>query len=223
MKTYERLLATLLHYANANASWCGRNDLYALKEKLLRRYGELAGQDIQEIRRECWGPFNDWGDPTGCPGEDCPRCGGTGIYDLKYIRLERWAWSGYVFHRPAERLYRLPDPASVNIHGRIEHPDYDVRTSSEAALWLYLLSGERRLFWRTLKRSRFHRPGLRPLLILQALVMTLAMWLSWQKCWCGRWFPTWGTGWQVCRKCRDPKPFRVYASDGVFDDGETPF
>jgi hypothetical protein len=30
------------------------------------------------------------------------------------------------------------------------------------------------------------------------------MWLAWRKCWCGRYFPTFGSGWQICRKCRKP-------------------
>lgn len=25
------------------------------------------------------------------------------------------------------------------------------------------------------------------------------------KCYCGRWYPEWGSGWLICRKCRKPK------------------
>ena len=198
---YQRILATLLHYANASPP-VNRTEFYALKDRLCRRYAEFRGHDIQEIRKECWGDQRDvYGDWGGC-GPNCRRCGGTGIFDVRWVRLERWHWFGYVFHRPDGDTRIKPD--SVQIHGRIEHPNYG-RASNEAALWLYLLCGEWRLLWRALKGSRCCGWYWWPLLNVQRVVMELAMLLHWRRCWCGRRYPTWGSGWQICRKCRNEK------------------
>src|SRR5690606_6681754 len=139
---------TLLHYANASPPW-NRTEFYALKERLLRQHGRFLGHDIQEITKECWGHRewdNEWGEYgyLDCTKDDKCRCRGTGIFDRRWIRLERWEWCGYVFHRPVDdtriapvdmnNVLRAPD-----IVGRIEHPDYGDK-SNEAVLWLYLLT-----------------------------------------------------------------------------------
>lgn len=198
------LLATLLHYANADPHFLHRADFYALKHCLLKRYGRFAGHDIQEIRKECYGRRDRWyGDWEGCPGEKCPKCGGTGVFDIRWFRLERWEWGGYTFHVPSGESRKIPSPYPPKgmICGRITHPDYG-RASHEAALWLYLLCGEWRLLWWSLRGSCCCGWYWWPLLNVQRVVMHLSMWLSWRKCFCGRWFPTWGSGWQVCRRCR---------------------
>lgn len=199
------LLATLLHYANADPPlFCQRTEFYALKERLLRRWGRLADYDLQEIRKECWGtrrwdPEHGDYEYLGCR-DDCPRCGGTGIFHIRWIWLERWEWCGYVFHRPSRESFTRPD-YQVSIHGRIEHPHYGW-ASSEAVLWLYLLCGEWRLLWRALRSSCSCGRYWWPLLNVQRVTMRLCMWLSWRRCFCGRLYPTWGSGWQVCRQCR---------------------
>lgn len=214
MSPYQSLLSTLLHYANTRAHSVDRNDFYSLKRRLLQRYGKYVGHDIQEIRKECWGFYQD----RKCPGTTCMKCGGTGIYQLKYIHLDRWQWGRYVFHIPGQTLSRLPDPTTVTIVGRIEHPDYGLK-ASEATLWLYLLCGEWSLLWKALRTSRYCKPRWWPLLNLQAVVMPTAMFLSWKRCWCGRRFPTWGSGWQCCRKCRRAV---IYVPSTEIDD-PTPF
>jgi hypothetical protein len=198
----QRLLALLLHYANADPPMY-RESFYALKERLLRRYGTFRGHDLQEIRKECYGD-GWWRYEGGEPcGPKCRRCGGTGVYDMRWVRLERWEWCGYSFHRPDGDTHKPPDPANVRIFGRIEHPNYG-RASNEAALWLYMLCGEWSLLWRSLKSSRCCGWYWWPMLNVQRVVMELSMRLRWQKCWCGKWFPTWGSGWQCCWKCRQP-------------------
>src|SRR2546430_712949 len=97
-----RILALLLHYANANPPW-NRTEFYSLKNRLLIRYAKFRGYDLQIIKKECWGPLDpdgDYGDHTGCQGRFCPHCGGTGIFDVRWVRLERWQWGRYLFHRP---------------------------------------------------------------------------------------------------------------------------
>ncbi len=200
----KRLLAKLLHIANANPPHPSR-EFYSLKERLLNRYGRLADWEWQEIRKECWGPWGDrYGERIGCQGAKCPRCGGTGVFDVRWVLLERWEWCGYVFHRPVpERDTRTKPERPVAIVGRIEHRNYGHK-SREAALWLYLLCGEWRLFWRTMTASSACNPGWLPLCRVNKMAMRTSMWLSWRKCWCGKWFPTWGSGWMCCRKCRKP-------------------
>lgn len=204
----QKILANLLHYANAQPPFCYRDDFYAVKEKLLHRFGRFAGHDLQEIRKECWGPFDpngDWGERIGCQGARCCHCGGTGIFDIRWVRLERWEWCGYVFHRPAGDTRVPPDLGTVRIFGRINHPDYGDK-SREACLWLYVLTGDWRKLWRALTSSSRCGRYWWPLMNVQRVVMKWRAYLSWRRCWCGHWFFTAGTGWQVCRKCRQPTP-----------------
>lgn len=188
-----------------------RNEFYRLKERLLRKHGTLRGHDIQEITKECWG-WRRWDYDAGeyeylpC-GPDCRRCGGTGIFDQRWVRLERWQWGKYVFHIPSGDTRIKPD--SVQIRGRIEHP-YRGRIHNEAALWLFLLCGEWALFWRAMCSWSCCGWYGWPLTNMQRVTMWLAVKLRRQKCWCGKWYWTWGSGWQVCPHCRrepDDIPF----------------
>lgn len=206
MQLYERLIAWLLHVANTDAH-CSPSRFYGVKEKLLRRYGRFAGHELQEIRKECWGPRvrGDWYDDSfsGCKGASCSRCGGTGLFDIRWIRLERWEWRGYVFHRPAGDTRVKPDITHVRIFGRIRHKDYGI-AAGEARLWLYLLTCEWRLFWHDLSTHCYGYPRWWPLLNLQRVAMNARMWLEVRRCFCGRKFLAMNTGWQICRKCRKP-------------------
>lgn len=199
------ILATLLHYANASPPSC-RTEFYRMKERLLKRYGTFCGHDLQEIRKECWGELernDDWYDRSwlGCTGASCRRCGGTGVFDIRWVRLQRWTWGKYTFHIPDGETRKPPDMPTPNlIRGLIEHPNYG-RASNEAVLWLYLLF-DRRLFWRSITGWCCYGRYFYPLTILQRIAMPLRWRLSWQRCLCGKLFFTWGSGWQICRKCR---------------------
>ncbi len=207
------VLAWLCHYANANPSY-NRSNFYDLKYRLLRQFGTFQGHDVQEITKECYGErlydeyYNDY-DYCGC-GEHCRRCGGTGIYDQKWIRLQRWQWGKYTFHIPEESTRIKPD--SVQIKGRIEHPDYG-NASREAELWLYLVTFQFRTWWHVMTATCLCSPGWWPMCRLQKIAFWARLKLSWRKCWCGKWFPTWGSGWQVCKSCRKPRTW----------EGEVPF
>lgn len=208
----QSILAWLCHYANANPSH--RPIFYVLKERLLRQYAEFKGHDIQEITKECWGRLDEWGDPHGCKGETCTRCGGTGIYDRRWVRLQRWQWGKYTFHIPDGSTRIKPD--SVQIHGRIQHADYG-KASHEAELWLYLATLQFRMWWTVLSTSCYASPGWWPMCRLQGWAMWARMKLSRHGCWrCGKRFFTWGSGWQVCKKCREPKVI-------LEQDNEVPF
>lgn len=218
---FQRLIARLLHYANSSPP-SYRTEFYALKERLLKRYGNVVDYQMQEIRKECWGEraWNDdhgWYDYTGCCKESrCRRCGGTGVFDVKWIQLERWAWCGWTFHIPRGQLYRKPETVP-QVVGRIEHKSYG-RLSNEAFLWLALLF-EPRLFLRSLRSWKCCGTYYYPLSVLQAVAMPLCMRLSRRRCWCGKMFMTWGSGWQICKACRK----RDAERDESFISGDVPF
>jgi hypothetical protein len=208
------ILAWLCHYANADPSHC-RNTFYDLKDRLLRQYAEFRGHDIQEIVKECYGGFDYIGDPRGCKGKECRRCGGTGIYDRRWVRLQRWHWGKYVFHIPDGSTWIKPD--SVQIHGRIKHEDYGKASRGrEAELWLYIVTLQFGMWWKVLSTSSYCSPGWWPMCRLQGWAMWARMKFSWHRCWCGKRFPTWGTGWQICKKCRQPKTVTEQDDDMPF-------
>lgn len=201
MKVLQRILVRLLHLANARPPF-SRAEFYALKEKLLSKYGRFAGHDLQIIEKQCYGD-GWWKDEGGTPcGPTCTRCGGTGLYDVRWHRLERWEWLGYVFHRPVDSTSVRPsgNPASW-IRGRIEHANHG-RKSDEACLWLYILCGEWNMLWRELKGCYRYGFYAYPLLILQKIVFKVSDKLQRRTCFCGKRFNTWGSGWQSCGSCR---------------------
>lgn len=185
-----RPLAWLLGLGNARARGSSLDrEFYALKDRLLRKYGTRDGVDIQHIKRECWGYEED----GKCLGKGCRRCGGSGVWDEKWIELERWAIGGRVFHRPSGFRYSAPSaddlfaPRNV-IEGLITHYDVSYRASSEARLWLFLLF-DRRAWRHEIGRSRACGWQWRPMLALQAIVfeIRMALALPWnRRCLCGR-------------------------------------
>lgn len=197
----QSVLAWLCHYANADPM--GR-EFYELKERLLRQYAEFMGHDIQEITKECWGDKWDREDGYwyGC-SDTCTRCGGTGVFDRRWVRLQKWRWGRFWFHIP-DGSTRIK-PETVQIVGRVKHQDYG-KASREAELWLYLVTMHWRTFWEMLTRQSYCNPGWWPLCRLQKIAMWTRMKLRIHRCWCGRRFMTWGSGWMVCRQCRNRKP-----------------
>lgn len=108
-------LAIVLKHANASPPPHARTEFYSLKQAILERYGKLVGHDMQEIVDRCWGYRHD---PCG---PQCDKCGGTGIYNKKIIRLERWELASQIFHRPVERISAAFAPSTPTINGRITH------------------------------------------------------------------------------------------------------
>lgn len=190
-----RVLAWLCHVANSDVD--RRELFYPLKNQLLVQYGTFEGMDLQEIVKPCWG---DWG--TDC-GPNCRRCGGSGVYSRFWVYLQRWKWGMYTFHIPVERVYLRPN-REVTITGYVEHRDYG-RGSREAELWLYLVTLQFMAFRRAMKGGWYCTPGWWPLCRLQNVCGRISAFISSRKCWCGRRFITWGSGWQICRSCRNRK------------------
>ena len=202
------IISWLLWHANADPGF-HRRDFYAMKDRLLARYGRVVGHDVQRIQQPCYG--TSW-DMT-CKGAGCPRCGGTGIWSERWVLLERWDLAGRTFHKPVGPAH----PRAVDfIDGYIRHQPRNYRASRDAQLWLALLF-DWRLFRRLLTTSRMARWQWRPLLALQSIVFEVRLWTRVQRCHCGRRYFSLRTGWLICPRCR---AVPVGAS---IDDEDLPF
>lgn len=154
---YEQILtlSTLLHYANLSAS---SDRFYALKNRLLDRYGRAVGYDVQYLGgKECW----------SCDGsgvywtrQTCYSCDGTGWHKWPVwnVLLKR-KFGRYTFHTPVKRCYskkELGTFVSDNFHlwkgdpmpddqftGYVDHRHF--RWSEPALIVLYLLCDREQL------------------------------------------------------------------------------
>lgn len=215
-----RILSKLLWLANSDPP-CSRKRFYAMKDVILKLWGEPDGYDVQRIVKACWGDrwWDDEGDEANGCGPGCRRCGGTGVWEEKFIRLERWKLAGRNFHSNPTRISR-PDKSGetaygpVTIDGRIGHKRPG-RIADEAMLWLALLTGHWRLLW--IETAHVYRYGRTwfPLLNLACLAWFAARLygrVKRQRCHCGQTYRQWFSsgGWCVCRECRkaqSPIPF----------------
>jgi hypothetical protein len=167
-----RLVSRLLWLANSGPPIARTEQFYALKDRILRRWGTRDGHDWQHIIKECYG-CDGRGESRECPERACRRCGGSGVYDHFFVKLERWDLAGRTFHRPAEKTWKRPSEP-VAIVGRVRHADVG-RAGNEAALWLALLL-DRRLFAALMTSSCCCGPTWRyPLVTLQKLTFRLGM------------------------------------------------
>ena len=202
------LRAWLLHWANSSPPFGARAEFYALKTRLLEKHGQPTGIDIQKIVDKCWGYYRG----EGCLGRDCGRCGGTGIWNVRFSVLDKYRWGRFTFH---VFRYKTSIPSLATIEGLVKHRDYG-RLSNESALWLFLLCGEWRTLWRCLRGWACHGRYLYPLTLLQRVMMPTCMYLSRRDCYCGKRFWTRGSGWIVCKRCRTNR-------DPAFGGLEPPF
>lgn len=166
-----RVVAWLLVHANADPGIASqRRDFYALKDRLLKRWGRVVGDDVQEIVDRCWGYYDD----GRCLGRGCGKCGGSGVFSRRRVLLERWEIAGRVFHRPVGPYY---GDRPADIQGRIVHEPWShSRASVDARLWLALLF-DRRSWWRQMRSSCVYGWQWRPMLALQAFVFNArAVW-----------------------------------------------
>lgn len=154
MKTLLQFLADQLHYANAVAGFA---EFYAVKDRVLKRWGSLVGHDLQLFEgKPCWNcnsrdaATGDWRPVAVMPEgwspdtHECYRCSDSGWYRYPaYVVLERYVFGGHVFHRPLARPVAYVNgppevPARLVIRGRIEKRGYG-RKSANAVLLLMLL------------------------------------------------------------------------------------
>ncbi len=159
------ILAWLLHHANRN----GRDDhFYKIKNKLLAKYGNITGFDVQFIEGKkcytCGGTgiyeyYNDDGEVRGC--DYCWHC-----YEGWYKRptwniLYRIQFGKYTFHQPLKRVYKKPELINNVIDGYISHSPSKY---TNFALTVLFIIFERGYIFRYLKESgrgwrvRWYRP-----------------------------------------------------------------
>jgi len=135
------ILPDLLRVANANARRMGwSREFYALKDRLLREYGQKQEAcDIQHIADTCYTCYGSGKiDPprVGAYAEKCYHCYGTGIYQHRYVLLERWQLGPLTFHA---NPVRLSTPQASTISGFIEHPGVEYDDSMRAFFCLAAL------------------------------------------------------------------------------------
>lgn len=209
----KRLTSWLLYYANSDPPPMARQEFYALKTRLLQRYGMADGTDIQWIVKHCWNC-----EARGRKDPYCWKCGGSGVYEQFWVVLVRWNLGGRVFHVPGPRRHgKPPVEYAVNIHGYVQHA-WHGKVSREAQLWLALLF-DRPLFWRLLTSSCYCGWSWWPMLVLQSLVVN-GRWtldriynaVRVRICEdCGKRFMVLGNRelWQRCRACNDALKARL--------------
>lgn len=136
-----RRLAIVLKHANSAppSNDCQREAFFALKSAICENYGAYDGDDIQHITRPCWGyryiPCDD----------DCPKCGGSGIYSEKWVILKRWKIGGFVFHKPDRTIAGSLQPATIN--GLIRHKRSKLATAAQRVLNMAFGFSGGVLFW----------------------------------------------------------------------------
>lgn len=123
------MIARLLHIANScpPANRNRKERFYAMKQRILQRFGTEDGHDIQYIPGKiCFSCEGTGGlyEPHGCW-----KCDGDGWFkSTVWVVLKRWKLGKYTFHEPIKRHYRKPEEASSHdrpmIEGYVEHASY---------------------------------------------------------------------------------------------------
>ncbi len=144
----KHLIATILHRANSYPQWLDKERFYALKQRVLDRYAERDGFDVQYLRgKECYtcdgtGLFTYW---SSRDRVTCDRCCGTGWYQSpRWIQLPRYRFGRFVFHSVGPVAYHKEDADSWGepagrIDGFVRHTDYTYRQQKRAHVLLGLL------------------------------------------------------------------------------------
>jgi len=142
------MIGRLLHIANSYPNAVDKERFYAMKERILKRYGEPDGSDVQHIPgKECWscGGTGVLWEPGGCY-----KCMGDGWFKRPvWIVLNRFRLGRFTFHVPRERSYEEPIPNVTRITGYVTHPDYGYRKTEWACIALGLIF-DRSLGWKGL-------------------------------------------------------------------------
>jgi len=118
-----KILSWLCYHANTGYR---SQKFYAVKNKLLAKYGKLVGYDTQFFEgSDCWtcngtGIYHGYS-YRGSFKDICNRCGGTGRYHMdRYVLLERIQFGKYIFHSPKESTVSM-NKKQFTIQGYIRH------------------------------------------------------------------------------------------------------
>lgn len=143
------LLAWVMHLANQDSC----DQWFALKRRLLIRFGVRDGFDLQDLIKHCR-ECNGAGYISPDPDHRfrCRRCR-DGIYARTFNQLHRWQVQGWLFHTP-ERVYSqvaadyLRDEARSVITTVKQYRRGFPRLAREAQLWLLFVFD--RHLWRSM-------------------------------------------------------------------------
>lgn len=162
----EIILAWLLHNANTNPVFCYKKQFYEIKDTILRKHGINWGDyDLQHIQKECWTCNGTGIFPYPSNIRTCLRCGGSGNYIDRWIKLNIWHFWKYEFHQPSdseplygktlEQIYmdKKLSPRRI-IDDYISHRAK--KWDADCCLILFLLYNPK-LFWRAFGRCGFSR------------------------------------------------------------------
>lgn len=118
-----RVLSWLLHHANRE----GRNEyFYKVKNRLLSKYGNFIGYDVQFIEgKKCHscngsGVYHGYG-WDGDYYDHCYRCHNGWYKRPVWNILQRVQFGKYIFHQPYQRAYEKPEISTTIIEGYIDH------------------------------------------------------------------------------------------------------
>lgn len=110
------MLAFILHHANRYSK---DKEFYAIKDRILKKYGVSDGYDIQHIPgKRCWSCggtgrhyyYSNTYPYKAYDSTDCYHCN-WGWYKLpQWICLERKRFGKFTFHRPLKREFYVKNP-----------------------------------------------------------------------------------------------------------------
>lgn len=163
----KRLLAILLHYANRKPPITRKQEFYAVKTKILTKYGQKTGNDIQHIHKECYSCF---GTGNFNMFEECWKCNGTGVYDQFWTLLAKYKFCGYEFHQPVAKFFENPGYRTFGkIEGYINHKPPKYYLAEECAFWLFLLY-DRKTFFGMMGNVGYSSKKFTPMVILSTII-----------------------------------------------------
>lgn len=160
-KVYSLFLSILgfaLHLANAKPPFLYKYRFYQLKDRLLTKFGNLTGFEIQHIQKYCFacdgtGVFYNevlnFGEKQKIPSsQKCNKCR-DGIYDEFWTILACYTLGNYSFHLPRDKHYKNPGELRSydengnlqtlkTIEGYINHETPRAYLGNEAFYWLCL-------------------------------------------------------------------------------------
>lgn len=139
------MIAKLLHIANSSppGNRAEREQFYAMKQRILHRFGNPDHNDIQYIPgKKCWscGGTGIWRHTYSGDEDYCWKCDGSGWFKQPvWVTLQRWRLGRFVFHEPIERRYSQPLGRAVKIEGYVEHKAYAYRQVRRSMIILGLM------------------------------------------------------------------------------------
>jgi hypothetical protein len=164
MKSYFNILGKVLFIANSNpGALACKSYFYTVKNKILLKYGEKIGFDLQHIEgKKCYacggsGTYVGYYWDTGTEWiDDCNKCFGGWYKAPCTYKLDKYRLGKNIFHMPVKTYFfneGAPEEGKLSdIKGYINHyNEITGKQSREAILWLILLFNfpQFKYFWKS--------------------------------------------------------------------------